>query len=151
MEIIKQGSRSRKKVPVAQRRKARRIVLQAIYQWLMTSNEPFEIAAQFREANSLKVDWDYFDEVFLRIPLCQKVIETELESVVDREINALDMIEKALLYVGVFELTYLVDIPYRVVINECVDLAKTFGASESHKYVNGVLDKLSKKLRTDEI
>ena len=151
MEIIKQGSRSRKKVPVAQRRKARRIVLQAIYQWLMTSNEPFEIAAQFREANSLKVDWDYFDEVFLRIPLCQKVIEKELESVVDREINALDMIEKALLYVGVFELTYLVDIPYRVVINECVDLAKTFGASESHKYVNGVLDKLSKKLRTDEI
>lgn len=151
MEIIKQGSRSRKKVPVAQRRKARRIVLQAIYQWLMTSNEPFEIAAQFREANSLKVDWDYFDEVFLRIPLCQKAIETELESVVDREINALDMIEKALLYVGVFELTYLVDIPYRVVINECVDLAKTFGASESHKYVNGVLDKLSKKLRTDEI
>ena len=151
MEIIKQGSRSRKKVPVAQRRKARRIVLQAIYQWLMTSNEPFEIAAQFREANSLKVDWDYFDEVFLRIPLCQKAIEKELESVVDREINALDMIEKALLYVGVFELTYLVDIPYRVVINECVDLAKTFGASESHKYVNGVLDKLSKKLRTDEI
>ncbi len=151
MEIIKQGSRSRKKVPVAQRRKARRIVLQAIYQWLMTSNEPFEIAAQFREANSLKVDWDYFDEVFLRIPLCQKAIETELESVDDREINALDMIEKALLYVGVFELTYLVDIPYRVVINECVDLAKTFGASESHKYVNGVLDKLSKKLRTDEI
>tara|TARA_B100000902_G_C27203873_1_gene860519 strand:- start:688 stop:1068 length:381 start_codon:yes stop_codon:yes gene_type:complete len=126
-------------------------VLQAIYQWLMTSNEPFEIAAQFREANSLKVDWDYFDEVFLRIPLCQKAIETELESVDDREINALDMIEKALLYVGVFELTYLVDIPYRVVINECVDLAKTFGASESHKYVNGVLDKLSKKLRTDEI
>ena len=151
MEIIKQGSRSRKKVPVAQRRKARRIVLQAIYQWLMTSNEPFEIAAQFREANSLKVDWDYFDEVFLRIPLCQKAIEKEPESVVDREINALDMIEKALLYVGVFELTYLVDIPYRVVINECVDLAKTFGASESHKYVNGVLDKLSKKLRTDEI
>ena len=151
MEIIKQGSRSRKKVPVAQRRKARRIVLQAIYQWLMTSNEPFEIAAQFREANSLKVDWDYFDEVFLRIPLCQKAIETELESVDDREINALDMIEKALLYVGVFELTYLVDIPYRVVINECVDLAKTFGASESHKYVNGVLDKLSKRLRADEI
>ena len=151
MEIIKQDRSSRKKVSIAQRRKARRILMQAIYQWLMTSNEPFEIAAQFREANSLKVDWDYFDEVFLRVPLCQKAIDEELESVVDREINTLGMIEKALLYVGVFELTHLVDIPYKVVINECVDLAKTFGASESHKYVNGVLDKLSKRLRTDEI
>ena len=151
MEIIKQGRSSREKFSIAQRRKARRILMQAIYQWLMTSNEPFEIAAQFREANSLKVDWDYFDEVFLRIPLCQKAIEKELESVVDREINTLDMIEKALLYVGVFELTYLKDIPYKVVINECVDLAKTFGASESHKYVNGVLDKLSKRMRADEI
>jgi len=151
LEIVKQSSNSREKVPIAHRRKARRIVMQAIYQWLMTSNEPFEIAAQFREANSLKVDWDYFDEVFLRVPLCQKAIDEELESVVDREINTLGMIEKALLYVGVFELTHLVDIPYKVVINECVDLAKTFGASESHKYVNGVLDKLSKRLRTDEI
>ena len=151
MEIINQDRSSRKKVSIAQRKKARRILMQAIYQWLMTSNEPFEIAAQFREANSLKVDWDYFDEVFLRIPLCQKAIEKGLESVVDREINTLDMIEKALLYVGVFELTYLRDIPYKVVINECVDLAKTFGASESHKYVNGVLDKLSKRMRADEI
>ena len=117
----------------------------------MSSNEPPEIAAQFREANSLKVDWEYFDEVFLCIPLCQKTIEKELVSVVDREINTLDIIEKALLYIGVFELIYLVDIPYKVVINECVDLAKTFGASESHKYINGVLDKLSKRLRTDEI
>ena len=151
MEIIKQGRDSRQKVSIAQRRKARRLVLQAIYQWLMSSNEPPEIAAQFREANSLKVDWEYFDEVFLCIPLCQKTIEKELVSVVDREINTLDIIEKALLYIGVFELIYLVDIPYKVVINECVDLAKTFGASESHKYINGVLDKLSKRLRTDEI
>ena len=68
-----------------------------------------------------------------------KNFSEELESVVDRKCT-LDMIEKALLYVGVFELTYLRDIPYKVVINECVDLAKTFGASESHKYVNGVLE-----------
>ena len=151
MEIIKQGSSSREKVPIAQRRKARRILMQAIYQWLMTSNEPFEIAAQFREANSLKVDWDYFDEVFLSIPSCQKSIEDQLRPVIDREIDALDMIEKALLYISVFELTKLTDIPYRVVINECVELAKTFGASDSHKYVNGVLDKLARKLRSNEM
>ena len=125
--------------------------MQAVYQWLMTSNEPFQIAAQFREANSSKVDWDYFDEVFLRIPACQKSIEEQLGSVIDREIDALDMIEKALLYISVFELTKLTDIPYRVVINECVELAKTFGASDSHKYVNGVLDKLARKLRSDEM
>ena len=125
--------------------------MQAVYQWLMTSNAPFQIAAQFREANSSKVDWDYFDEVFLRIPACQKSIEEQLGSVIDREIDALDMIEKALLYIGVFELTNLSDIPYRVVINECVELAKTYGASDSHKYVNGVLDKLAKKFRSDEM
>tara|TARA_B100000945_G_scaffold209422_1_gene168520 strand:- start:318 stop:707 length:390 start_codon:yes stop_codon:yes gene_type:complete len=125
--------------------------MQAIYQWLMTSNEPFQIAAQFREANSSKVDWDYFDEVFLRIPACQESIEEKLNSVIDRDIDALDMIEKALLYIGVFELTNLPDIPYSVVINECVELAKTFGASDSHKYVNGVLDKLAKKFRPDEM
>ena len=68
-----------------------------------------------------------------------------------REIDALDMIEKALLYISVFELTKLTDIPYRVVINECVELAKTFGASDSHKYVNGVLDKLARKLRSNEM
>ena len=125
--------------------------MQAVYQWLMTSNEPFQIAAQFREANSSKIDWDYFDEVFLSIPSCQKSIEDQLRPVIDREIDALDMIEKALLYISVFELMKLTDIPYRVVINECVELAKTFGASDSHKYVNGVLDKLARKLRSDEM
>ena len=124
--------------------------MQALYQWFMTSNEPYQIAAQFREANSSKVDWDYFDEVFLAIPASQKSIEDQLGSVIDREIDALDFIEKALLYIGLFELTNLPDIPYRVVINECVELAKTFGASDSHKYVNGVLDKLAKKFRSNE-
>ena len=68
----------------------------------------------------------------------------------DRNLDALDAIERALLYIGVFELANRVDIPYKVVINECIELAKLFGASDSHKYVNGVLDKLVKTLRSIE-
>ena len=117
----------------------------------MTNAEPFEIAAQFREANSEKVDWEYFDEVFLSIPACQKSIEEQIEPVADREVDALGLIEKALLYIGAFELMNRAEIPYKVVINECVQLAKTFGATDSHKYVNGVLDKLAKGIRPNEV
>ena len=126
-------------------------MMQALYQWLMTNAEPFEIAAQFREANSEKVDWEYFDEVFLSIPACQKSIEEQIEPVVDREVDALGLIEKALLYIGAFELMNRAEIPYKVVINECVQLAKTFGAADSHKYVHGVLDKLAKGIRPIEV
>jgi N utilization substance protein B len=74
-----------------------------------------------------------------------------LVPVLDREIDSLDLVEKALLYMGVFEFVHRIDIPYKVVINECIELAKVFGATDSHKYVNGVLDKLVKTLRSIEL
>lgn len=140
----------RGKPPLAQRRKARHHIVQALYQWQLSGNEPTSIAKQFREETHGKVDWDYFTEVFCEIPKKQESLDALLHPLLDRKPESLDPVEKALLYLGAFELAHRIDVPYRVVINECVELAKTFGASESHKYINGVLDKLVPQLRAAE-
>ena len=142
---------SRPRIPLAQRRKARRLVLQALYQWLMSGSDPLVISKQYREETLGKVDWNYFEEVFLEIPGATQKLNESLEPLLDRELAALDPIEKALLYLGTFELANRIDVPYRVVINECVELAKIFGATDSHKYINGVLDKLASELRPAEL
>jgi len=139
------------RVPLAQRRKARRLVLQALYQWLMAGLDPKAITKQFREETPGKVDWDYFEEVFSEIPNSAQKLDESLAPLLDRDLAALDPIEKSLLYLGAFELTNRIDVPYRVVINECVELAKVFGATDSHKYINGVLDKLAPTLRPAEL
>ena len=138
---------AKQKVPLAQRRKARSLVLQALYQWLIANAEPLEIESQFREENSGKIDWDYFHEVLFAIPKQASSLDQHIHPLLDRKPSALDPVERALLYLGTFELAHRPDVPYRVVINECVELAKIFGATESHKYVNGVLDKLARTLR----
>lgn len=142
---------SRPRTPLAQRRKARRLVLQALYQWLMSGSDPLVISKQYREETLGKVDWNYFEEVFSEIPGATQKLNESLEPLLDRELVALDPIEKALLYLGTFELANRIDVPYRVVINECVELAKIFGATDSHKYINGVLDKLASELRPAEV
>jgi N utilization substance protein B len=139
-----------KRIPLAQRKKARRVILQALYQWLITRDAPAGIAKQYREETPGKIDWEYFDEVFLAIPNHVAELDGHLHPMLDRKPEALDPIEKALLYLGSYELAFRIDVPYRVVINECVELAKVFGATDGHKYVNGVLDKLAKQLRTLE-
>lgn len=142
---------NRPRIPLAQRRKARRVILQAVYQWLMTKDSPKDIAKQYREETEGKVDWDYFGEIFVEIPIQAEILDQHLIPVIDRELASLDPIEKALLYLGTYELAFRIDVPYRVVINECVELAKVFGATDGHKYINGVLDKLAKSLRTIEL
>ena len=142
---------SRPRIPLAQRRKARRLILQALYQWLMSGSDPLAISKQYREETLGKVDWNYFEEVFSEIPGATQKLNESLEPLLDRELVALDPIEKALLYLGTFELANRIDVPYRVVINECVELAKVFGATDSHKYINGVLDKLASELRPAEL
>ena len=117
----------------------------------MTQDSPKDIAKQYREETEGKVDWDYFGEIFVEIPAQVIQLNEFLEPVIDRQLKALDPIEKALLYLGTYELAYRIDVPYRVVINECVELAKVFGATDGHKYINGVLDKLAKTLRAVEL
>ena len=143
----KKPGNSRPKLSLAQRRKARRLILQALYQWLIAKTEPLEITAQFRQENSGKIDWNYFEEVFIEIPKQVESLDAHLHPLLDRDPKALDPIEQALLYLGAFELANRIDVPYRVVINECVELAKVFGATDSYKYINGVLDKLVVSLR----
>lgn len=139
-----------KRVPLANRRKARKLIMQATYQWLLSGNDPLDIAKQFHEDTHGKIDWEYFDEIFKEIPKQAKELEALILPLLDRKSEALDPIEKSLLFLGTYELMHRIDVPYRVVINECIELAKTFGATESHKYINGVLDKLAPQLRAAE-
>ncbi len=132
---------------VAQRRKARRLVLQALYQWQLSEGELTDIENQFRAEYSGKTDWNYFHDVFMAIPVQIDELKALLSPLLDREYKALDPVERAILLIGTFELKNRIDIPYRVVINECIELAKSFGASESHRYVNGILDRLVTELR----
>lgn len=139
------------RLSLAQRRRARRLLLQALYQWQIADSEILDIIKQFRDANPGKMDWEYFEEVITAIPRETSNTDALLAPLLDREIKSLDPIERALLYLGTFELTHRIDVPYRVVINEAVELAKMFGATESHKYINGVLDKLAPILRPIEL
>ena len=91
-----------------------------------------------------------FEDVFIGIPDNREELDEFLNPLLDREPSAIDPIEKSLLYLGAYELAHRIDVPYRVVINECVELAKVFGATDGHKYINGVLDKLAKSLRPTE-
>ncbi len=138
---------AKNKVPVAQRRKARRLIVQALYQNLLSGASTREIEEQFREEHTGKIDWDYFAEIFAGIVSRRDELDAQLAPLLDREISALDPIEQVVLYLGAYEFANRIDVPYRVVINECVDLAKVFGATDGHKYINGVLDKMALTLR----
>lgn len=138
------------KSPLVRRRKARQLILQALYQWALARTDPTEICNEFHDRNNEKIDWEFFDEVFQGIPKTEDTLKGHLHPLLDRKPEALDPIEKCLLYLGAYELANRRDVPYRVVINECVQLARVFGATESYKYINGVLDKLAPALRTAE-
>lgn len=133
------------------RRKARRFALQGLYEWQLSGNPSYEIEARYRVENAMhKVDLDYFHELLSRIPTLTDTLDALFEQFLDRAFETLDPVELATLRIGVYELKYRLDVPYRVVINEGIELAKTFGASESHKYINGVLDQLAVTLRPHE-
>lgn len=133
------------------RRRARKLIMQALYQWHMAAGELIDIEAQFRAQNPGKIDWDFFHEVFPAIIANVEQLDQYMETFLDRSLSSLDPLEKALLRLGNYELTHRIDIPYRVVINESVELAKQFGATDSHKYINGVLDRMAPGLRAVEI
>ena len=136
----------------AARKKARRFAVQALYQWHMTGANLTDIEAQFRAENDFKkTDTEYFHMLLHGIPSCVHDVDAGFEKYLDRDKKDLDRVELAILRVGVYELLKRLDVPYRVVINEGIELAKTFGATESHKYVNGILDKASQALRMVEV
>ena len=139
------------KPKVSYRKKARNLLVQALYQWQMASGSSSDIEAQFRADNTAKIDWDFFHEAVVHILTKTEEVDQTFSEELDRKLNQLDPIELALLRLGSFEFLERIDVPYKVVINEYVDLAKKYGASDSYKYINGVLDKLAKKYRAVEI
>jgi N utilization substance protein B len=135
----------------AARRKARRLTLQALYQWHMADSAPHEIEAQFLVSNDMsQVDREYFHEVLNGVPSSLAELDEQISPLLDRSLKSLTPIELTILRMGTYELQHRIDVPYKVIINEGVELAKSFGANEGHRYVNGVLDKLAQKLRTKE-
>lgn len=139
------------KKKLSERQKARRMVLQALYQWELAKAPVSDIQAEFRAYYLGKIDWKYFNEVFPAIPPLVKDIDAAIIPMLDRKIEMLDPIELSLLRFGMYELLHRIDVPYKVVINESVELARIFGATDGHKYINGILDKAARQIRTLEV
>jgi N utilization substance protein B len=134
------------------RRRAREFAVQGLYQWQVAKHEVADIAAQLSEANGFnKIDTAYFKVLLEGATSNAERIEAALTPMLDRKFSELSPIERGILMLGAYELAYQPDTPYRVVINEAVELAKTYGGTDGHKYVNGVLDKLAQQLRAGEV
>ncbi|MDZ7668589.1 MAG: transcription antitermination factor NusB [Gammaproteobacteria bacterium] len=133
------------------RRRSRKVAMQAVYQWQMTGMDLQPLEQEYRHAGALKkADEEYFSELLHGVLHHVDELDGLLAPVLDRAVDDLDRVELALLRLGVFELSRCIDVPYRVVIDEYVELAKNYGAEESFKYVNGVLDRLALSLRETE-
>jgi N utilization substance protein B len=140
------------KINLAARHKARHFALQALYQWQLTRDTIANIKQQFAtDSYFKKVDLDYFSELLTEIPKQISNLDQQLTPFLDRVLNQLDPIELVILHIAAYELYHRLDVPYRVVINEAVKLAKVFGGDESYKYINGVLDRVAKVAREEEI
>ncbi|MGZ8162632.1 MAG: transcription antitermination factor NusB [Methylobacter sp.] len=134
------------------RTNARKAAVQALYQWQMTGQTLGEIELQFLEEERLKdAQKSYFTELFHGIPKNLQALDQALTEFVDRPVDMIDPVERAILRIGAYELLHRLDMPYRVILNESINLAKCFGADGSHKYVNGILDKIAQKKREVEI
>jgi N utilization substance protein B len=140
------------KVSPSARRKARRFAMQGLYQWQMTGTSIKEIEQQFLEENDMKkVDMQYFRELLSGVVTQLDTIDETMEPLLDRKLSGLDPVTQAILRLSSFELKDRIDIPYRIVINEGIELAKVFGSEDSHRFVNGILDKLAKEFRQTEV
>jgi N utilization substance protein B len=137
---------------IAQRRVARSLAMQALYQWQMAGQSLNEIEAQFRVDNDFSgVDGAYFHEILTGVARNKPELDASFASFLSIPLDELDPVELAILRLSAWELTSRVDVPYKVVINEGIELAKVFGATDGHKFVNGVLDKLAPVLRAAEV
>ena len=130
---------------------ARKVAMQALYQWQLTQHTADEIKKQFLESEeSAGIDREYFAELVTGCISKHDELNATLKPFIDRPLDQLDPVETAILLIGVYELRERLDVPYRVVINEAVDLCKRFGATDAHKYVNAVLDRAARELRAAE-
>ncbi len=133
------------------RHQARQAAVQALYQWDLTEQSPEEIEAHFIHQHDLSnIDRAYFVTLVREVPLYRQEIEDKLAPFVDREFDNVDPVERAILRIGAYELEFRHDVPTNVIVNEAIELAKTFGAEHSYKFVNGILDKLARAVRSSQ-
>ena len=133
------------------RHRAREFALQGLYQWLLNNEDAGAIEAHIREAHGFdKADAEHFDALLSGTIRQAAELRAGLTPLIDRPLNQLSPVEHAALLIGAYELKNHIEIPYKVVINEAVELAKSFGGVDGHKYVNGVLDKLAATERAAE-
>lgn len=134
-----------------QRSVARKLALQALYRWQLNECPWQDLIQEFHDAQDMpRADREYFRELVEGVWRTREALDADLSSWADRGPALLDPIEHAILLIGVFELRHRLEVPYRVAINEAVTLAKRFGATDGHKYVNAVLDRAARALRPDE-
>ena len=138
-------------IDLAARSRARRRALQALYAWQLSGSHMKAVIDQFRHEQDMEVaDLEYFEDLLHGVEAHVGELDAALKPYVDREVDQIDPIERAALRLAAYELKYRPDVPYRVVINEAIEVTKRFGADHGHSYVNGVLDKLAGELRAAE-
>lgn len=139
-------------VKPAARHNARRYAVQAMYQWQLTGHPIIEIENEFlRYHIEKKLDLEYFKELIHAIPTSVTELDNEIKPFMNRSMSDIDPVELSILRIAIYELTKRPDVPYRVIINEALELTKKFGSIEGYKFVNGILDRIAKKTRPDEI
>lgn len=135
----------------SERRKARRLALQAIYSWQMSDNPVAEVELEFLTNHDIKgVDVEYFRTLFVGVAQSSFELDDIYRPYLNRGMKDVDQIDRAILRLATYELKELSDTPFKVVINEAIELAKAFAADDSHKFVNGVLDKTLARLRKQQ-
>lgn len=148
----KPADRAAKAPPKSARRRSRELALQGLYEWLLNRTDAGVVEAHLRDAQGFnKADKAHFDALLHGAIREEATLTACVQPFLDRPVAELSPVERAALLVGAYELTHCIDIPYRVVINEAVELTKTFGGMDGYKYVNGVLDKVAAQLRATEI
>jgi N utilization substance protein B len=134
------------------RQKARRLLAQALYSWDVGGCDLIDIEAEFHSDNNMAtVDTELFHEVLFGVPKNLTEIDATFESYLDRQQDQLDPVSRAILRIATYEMLYRIDVPYKVVINEGVNLAKTFGPTDAFKYINGILDRVAIAKRSIEV
>lgn len=151
MSALAVGNDAKKMPGKSPRHRARELALQGVYQWSITKGDAAQIEKQIHaEKNLGRYDRELFSKLLRGTLKQHSDLEALLAPHLDRPIAELSHVEFAVLLLGAFELTQHIEVPYKVVINEAVELAKTFGGVDGHKFVNGVLDKLAPKVRAPE-
>lgn len=134
------------------RRRSREFALQGLYQWQLAGTDPLTIADQLADGEGFsKIDGDYFKALLGGAVADAAEMEQLIAPLLDRAYKSLSPVERGILLLAGYEFKHQPEVPYRVIINEAIELAKSFGGTDGHKYVNGVLDKMAAQLRAVEV